>query len=110
MNDVRFLCDENTAPALIAAMKQLVATIDIMRVGDPGAPPRGTTDPDLLIACAALGRVLITRDRQSMPRHLVNHFAAGHHTAGVILLRRGLTYGQYAGEIVNRWTNTIADD
>jgi hypothetical protein len=84
--------------------------MDILRVGDPGAPRLGTRDPDLLRAAETLGRVLITMDRKSMPNHLVNHFAAGHQTAGVILLKRGLTFGQYATAIVKQWSTTKTDD
>jgi hypothetical protein len=43
-----------------------------------------------------------------MPVHLTHHFASGHHTAGVILLRNGYTIGQYAQSIVNQWATTTA--
>jgi hypothetical protein len=110
MNRPRFLCDECQQPALIAAMQQLAPDIDVIRVGDPGAPPRRTQDPDLLVAAEALGRVLITGDRSTMPGHLINHFAAGKHTAGVILLRRNFSIARYAQEIADRWATTTADD
>jgi hypothetical protein len=95
---------------MIAALRQAAPVIDVIRVGDPGAPPLGTPDPDLLIAAEALGRVFVTWDRRSMPQHLVAHFATGHHTSGVMLLRPGYTLGRYVGEIVNHWTSTKADD
>jgi hypothetical protein len=62
----------------------------------------GTQDPDVLVAAEALGRVLISRDRRTMPGHLAAHFAAGRHTAGVILLRNGFPPGRYVQEIVNQ--------
>jgi hypothetical protein len=110
MSKPRFLFDECTDPALIATLRQKEPSIDILRVCDPGAPQRGTLDPDLLLAAAALGRVLVTNDRQTMPGHLVQHFAAGHHTAGVILLRRGFSIGQLAKAILDEWTKTTADE
>lgn len=110
MNKPRFLCDECQAKGLVKALQQLAPAIDVIRVGGSGAPPRGTLDPELLIAAEALGRVLITRDRRTMPGHLIDHFAAGRHTAGVILLRNGFSLGHYAQEIVDRWATTTADD
>jgi hypothetical protein len=110
MSKPRFLWDEHVDPAIIAAMQQLAPGIDVILVGDPGAPPRQTPDPDLLIAGEALGRVLVSKDKKSMPRHLINHFASGRHTAGVILLREGFSIGRYAQEIVNQWATTTADE
>jgi hypothetical protein len=110
MSKPRLLCDECIDPDLIAALRQLDPSIDIIRVGDAGTPPRGTLDPDLLLAAEAMGRVLITNDRNTMPGHLISHFAAGHHTAGVILLRRGFSIGKKAQAIHSEWVKTTADD
>jgi hypothetical protein len=82
----------------------------LLRVGDPGAPPRETPDPDLLLAAQALGRVLLTNDRSTMPQHLVDHFAAGHHTAGVILMRKGFANAVYRDELLLIWGATTADE
>lgn len=46
---VRFLLDENLSPRLSPALWRYNPTIDVLRVGDPGAPPLGTLDPDLLV-------------------------------------------------------------
>jgi hypothetical protein len=110
MNKPRLLFDECTDPDVIAALRQMEPSIDIIRVGDPGAPALGTQDPDLLLAGEALGRVVVTNDKRTMPGHLANHYAAGHHTAGVILLRQGFSIGQLARAILDEWTKTTADD
>jgi hypothetical protein len=110
MSRPRFLIDEDTDPVLASALRQAQPTIDIVRVGDPGAPPRGTLDPDLLVAAEVLGRVLISHDRTTMPTALMNHFAAGRHTAGVILLRRGFPLAREVQKIEHQWSTTEADD
>jgi Domain of unknown function (DUF5615) len=110
MSKLRFLVDQDTPPSLAAALRQVAQGIDIMQVGDAGAPPLGTLDPALLIAAEALGRVLITKDRTTMPTHLTDHFAAGRHTAGVMLLRNNFTLAVLVRDIVKRWTTTTADD
>jgi hypothetical protein len=110
MSKPRFLVDEDTHGGLLQAVRRLAPGIDGIRVGDPGAPPLGTLDPDLLIAAEAMGRVLVSNDRSTMPVHLVSHFAAGRHTAGVILLRKGYSLGRYAQEIIDQWASTTADE
>lgn len=110
MSEPRLVCDEDQHPGLLAALKQLASQIDLIRVGDTGAPPTETEDPDLLVAAEALGRVLVTGDRKTMPVHLTNHFAAGHHTAGTILLRGGFSLGRLAQEIIDEWATTTADE
>jgi hypothetical protein len=92
------------------ALGQLEPGLDVIRVGDPGAPPQNIQDPALLIAAEAMGRVLVSRDRSTMPVHLTDHFVSGHHTAGVILLRNGFTIGQYAQSVVNQWATTAVDE
>src|SRR5262245_1608535 len=110
MSRPRFLCDEDQHPGLMAALRQLAPTLDVIRVGDPGAPQRGTLDPDLLLASEGLGRGLVSADKRTLPGHLIDHFAAGHHTAGVILLRGGYSLGRFAQEIVAQWAATTADE
>jgi hypothetical protein len=45
-----------------------------------------------------------------MVQHLINHYAAGHHTHGVILLRDGFPLSQYLDEIILIWGATSADE
>ena len=59
---------------------------DVWIIGDPGAPPRGSSDPDILAWRQAHDFVLVTEDRRSMPRHLAAHVAQGRHVPGVVAL------------------------
>ncbi len=45
-----------------------------------------------------------------MPGHLIDHYAAGNHTAGVMLMRNNFALSVYVQKIVNYWTTTTADD
>jgi predicted nuclease of predicted toxin-antitoxin system len=74
---IRFLLDENLSPRLVRALKRARPEIDVLRVGDAGAPPLGTKDPDLLVWCDQAQRLLVTNDRTTMPVHLDAHHAAG---------------------------------
>ena len=63
--------------------------IDAVRVGDPPDLPGGSKDPDILRWCEREGRLLLTFDRNTMPRHLADHLQAGHHSPGVVILLEG---------------------
>jgi hypothetical protein len=103
MTPLRFLLDECVSHDLIGALLSAEPAMDVIAVGQPGAPPKGTLDPDVLLAAETLGRTLISGDRSTMRRHLGDHFAAGHHTWGVILLRNGFPLARYVADIHLIW-------
>jgi hypothetical protein len=110
MNPLRFLADECVNRDIVTYLRNLEPDMDILGVGQPGAPIKGTLDPDLLLAAEAEGRALISGDRRTMRRHLAAHSHAGHHTAGLILLRGGFSVASYATEIRLIWFATTADE
>lgn len=57
---IRFLLDENLSPKIKFAVLRLNPAIDIVRVGDPDAPPLGTLDPELLRYLEVSERLLVT--------------------------------------------------
>jgi hypothetical protein len=95
---------------LIAHLREIEPTMDIMVVGEAGAPAKGTPDPDVLLFAEASGRAILSGDRSTMPQHLADHFQAGHHTAGLILLRSGFSVGRYATEVRLIWFATTSDE
>jgi hypothetical protein len=110
MSQVRFLFDADTDPDLIEALVSREPGIDVLRAGWPGAPPTSTADPELLLFAEAEGRLLVSRDKKTMPGHLVAHFSAGHHTSGVVLLREGFGFGVLVEELLLIWAASEAED
>jgi hypothetical protein len=108
--NVRFLLDENLDPHLKAAILRWNPTIDVLRVGDPTAPELGTLDPDILLYLKTAQRVLVTGNRKSMPFHIADHLAAGHHHWGVFLVRKGTTIGRLAEELYLIWAASNAEE
>ena len=90
---LRFLLDENMRGPLWNAVLRHnlrgVDVLDVVRVGDAFTPPLHARDPDILLWAEARDRVLVTLDRSTMPGHLNAHLAAGHHSPGVLMVRRG---------------------
>ena len=88
MSEYRLLFDEDVPAALSLALVRRVLGLDHLRVGQPGAPATGSTDPTLLEWCEREGRQLISLDRSTMPEAFAAHLASGHHSPGVFIVRR----------------------
>lgn len=110
MDSPRFFCDEDVSKNLIEALRKSEPAIDLLCVGEAVAPPLGTKDPDLLLAAEALGRIFLSNDRQSLPGHLIRHYAMGHQTHGIILMRTGHSTFAFMDEILLRWAATTSDE
>ena len=103
MNDLSFLLDENVPMAIHAQLGQRKPSIRVSVVGQPGAPPKGTPDPDLLIWIEEQGFILVTRNRASMPKHLQDHLTAGRHIPGILILPRTLSLGDVLEDLCLVW-------
>jgi hypothetical protein len=71
---------------------------DIIRVGDPGAPPNGTSDPQLLRWAVMYGRTIVTQDAGTMVSHHAL-LASSSKTTGLIVIRRGFAPFVIADEL-----------
>src|SRR5260370_37229976 len=107
---IRFLLDENASNALLRAIRQQDPLIDVLRVGDEGAPARGTLDPEILLHCEVAQRLLLTRNRESMPVHIAELFAMGHRHWGVFRLRPGYSLSAYAAAVHLLWAASEAEE
>ena len=74
--------------------------LDAVRVGDPPDLPLGTLDPDLLIWSEREGRILLSRDYNSLPAHFARHLQAGRHPAGILLLRPHTSLSLLLGDLI----------
>ena len=84
----RFLIDENISPEYRTQLLRYEPSLTVLAVGDEGAPPKSTPDPDILEWCEKHQFNLITNNRESMPQHLSDHLAAGHHVPGIFTINR----------------------
>jgi len=79
---VRFLVDESLPKRLVIAVLHRNAAIDILRVGQPSAPPFQADDPAIVAYAERHQRLLLTADTNTMRKIVVDHLAAGNHTWG----------------------------
>ena len=57
---IRYLIDENLDPLYKAQLLVKMPGLVVYSVGDPGIPPKGTLDPEILCWCEENGFILIT--------------------------------------------------
>ena len=107
---VRFLLDENMSHRVRDAVLRRAPGIDIVRVGNDGAPALETSDPEILLYAEEQRRLLITLKRASMPRHVADHFRAGRHHWGVLRVKRNVSIAILAEQIMLIWEASEAED
>jgi hypothetical protein len=103
MSAIKYLLDEHVDPRLKRALKKNWPDMVVWRVGDAGAPPLRSSDPDILIWCEANDFSLVTNNRASMPVHLRDHLAAGRHVPGILVLNPKMKLGETAQELALIW-------
>jgi Domain of unknown function (DUF5615) len=96
----RYLLDEHVHPEYRAQILRREPNLTVFIIGDPGAPAKGTLDPDLLRWCADNDSVLVTNNRKSMPGHLADHLADDHHIPGIFTLNSDMSIGETVDELI----------
>jgi hypothetical protein len=107
---VCFLLDENLSPRLKPAVQRYDVAIRVLRIGDEGAPPLGTSDPEILSYAEQTQLALVTDNRSSMPVHVANHFAAGGHHWGIFNVRPDTPIGDLVEAMILIWGASEAQE
>ena len=110
MSDIRYLLDENVDPLFRTELLRHEPTLVVWRIGDPGAPPTGTLDPDILLWCEENSFILVTNNRKSMPGHLQDHLAEGRHIPGIFELNPKVGIAETLQELLLIWGASDADE
>lgn len=111
---IRFICDANFDFGIVNSLRRLDPRIDIKTADEAGL--RGLADPKILEIAAADGRVLLTHDRRTMPRHFAT-FILSETCSGVIIIAQNVSertaveelYLIWACETAEKWVNRIGD-
>lgn len=96
---LKYLLDENVDKVYQRQFLRQNPYLVMWAVGDPGAPPKGTLDPDILCWCEEHNSILVTNNRRTMPVHLADHIAQGRRIPGIFILNDNLTIGQTVEEL-----------
>ena len=98
--NLSYLQDEHVPSYLKAEIARRERGLNVWRIGESGAPPLGTPDPQLLQWCETVGCILVTNNRRSMPVHLADHLSSGRHAPGIFILDAMMSVGDTADHLV----------
>mgnify|MGYP005843156657 CR=1 FL=1 len=107
---IRLLLDENLFPRLKSALLLRFPDMDVLRVGDVGAPPYSTSDPDILRYTEQTQRLLVTDNRTSMPGHISDHLTQGRHHWGILYISPCLSFAEILEELCIVWGASTSDE
>jgi hypothetical protein len=106
----RFLLDEHIPRAIQRQLRRKHSNLEVLAIGDSGAPPTGISDPDLLKWIEENGYVLVTENRSTMPIHLSDHFRSGRHVPGIFWVRPDVGIGRIIEELYLIWMASTAEE
>jgi hypothetical protein len=104
---VRFLADENFNKKIISGLILREPLVDFLKASEAGLT--GEADLEVLRAAAALGRVLVTHDRQTMPNEF-GVFLQQQHSSGVLVVPQSLPVRIAIEELLLIWAASGADE
>jgi len=83
---VRFLADASLHHAIVTGCLRREPQIDFLSAHN--AKLHGLSDPDVLEIAATQGRILVTHDFRTMPKHSAEFVSAGGSSPGVFLVQQ----------------------
>lgn len=104
---VRFQADADLNEILVKAVLRREPGIDFQTA--VAAKLHGMPDKDVLALVAQSGRLLVTHDRRTMPRHFAE-FVQTRSSAGVLIVPQKLPVAQVADELTLIWLVTEAEE
>lgn len=111
MRDVCFLLDEHVPLMIQAQLERTEPELRVHAIGDSHAPPKGTSDPDILLWIEAHGCMLVTNNRSTIPVHLRSHLEGGRHVAGIVMLpKRMRNVGAILDDLLLIWGAKLPDE
>jgi hypothetical protein len=104
---VRFQADADLNEILVRAALRRDPGIDFQTSRTAGLV--GLNDIEVLSLAARSGRLLVTHDRKTMPRHFAE-FIITQSSAGVLIIPQRLPITQVVDELILIWTATEAEE
>jgi hypothetical protein len=104
---VRFLADADLDQDIVAGILRREPDVDFQL--PQGVIADGMKDPEVLAIATSLGRILVTHDVRTMPRHF-GEFINGSDCPGLILIPRSMPIGQAIEEILLIWHVSQAEE
>ena len=105
---VRFLADASLHHAIVSGCLRREPSIDF--VSAHAAKLEGLSDLDVLTLAAAQGRILVSHDFRTMPRHFADFLAIQRTSPGVLLVKQQTPLGSVIEDLLVIWVASTPDD
>ena len=105
---VRFLADASLHHAIVTGCVRRQAGIDFLSAH--AAKLHGVSDRDVLEIAAEQGRILVTHDFRTMPKHFAEFVSAGRSSPGVFLVQQRTPLALIIDDLVLIWTASKPED
>ncbi len=104
---VQFQADANLNQIILLAVRRREPALDFQTAMAAGLS--GVHDPEVLARAARDGRILVTHDRKTMPRHFLT-FIATATSAGVLIVPQHLPVAAVVDDLLLIWYATEAEE
>jgi hypothetical protein len=104
---LRFQADADFNEIIVRALLRREPGIDFQTA--PTGSLEGISDADVLLLAARSGRLLVTHDRKTMPRHFAE-FIAAQTSAGVLIVPQKMPITQVVDDLMLIWAATEAEE
>jgi hypothetical protein len=98
---IRFLADADLNHAIVKGCRRQEPAMDFLSANE--ANLEGIPDADVLAIAAEQDRILVTHDRQTMPRHFGAFLMSGRSSPGVFLVSQQVPIGEVIEVLVLIW-------
>ncbi len=110
MSLIQYLLDEHVDVLFRSELLKREQNLAVWKIGDIGAPPAGTLDPEILIWCEEHAFILVTNNRKTMSNHLLDHLAEGRHSPGIFVMNPKMGIGATIEELLLIWGASDASE
>ena len=104
---VRFQADADFNEIILKAVLRREPSIDFQTARSAALP--GLSDKDVLERASRSGRLLVTHDRKTMPKHFAE-FIETNSSAGVLIVPQKMSIARVAEELMLVWVATEAEE
>jgi len=104
---VQFQADANLNQIILLAARRRESALDFQTATEAGLS--GVNDPEVLAHAAREGRILVTHDRKTMPRHFLT-FITTATSAGVLIIPQHLPVAAVVDDLLLIWYATEAEE
>ena len=104
---IRFQADADLNQIIVSVVLRRVPAIDFRTATTAGLA--GLKDHEVLALAARDGRILVSHDQATMPRHF-GEFIRSHRSPGLIVVPQHLPLGEVVDDLILIWTATQAEE